>query len=63
MFEDATDFSGGFAVVSENGRARVIDADFQQIGEDFECESSHSIGKGIFAVKNGEAYSILAVKS
>lgn len=63
MYEDATSFLGRFAVVSENGRARVIDSEFQQIGEDFECESSHSIGKGIFAVKNGETYSILTVKS
>lgn len=63
MYEDASNFSGGFAVVSENGKARVIDADFQQIGEDFKCESSHSIGKGIFAVKNGETYNILNVKS
>lgn len=62
MFEDATDFSGGFAIVCENGRGRVINVDFQQIGEDFECESSHSIGKGIFAVKNGDTLNILKVK-
>lgn len=62
MYEDATDFSGGFAIVCENGRGRVIDVDFQQIGEDFECEGSHSIGKGIFAVKNGDTLNILKVK-
>ncbi|MGN0683173.1 MAG: tetratricopeptide repeat protein, partial [Oscillospiraceae bacterium] len=63
MYDDASNFSGGYAVVTENGRGRVIDADFQQIGEDFECEGSYNIGEGIFAVKNGDVYTILVVNS
>lgn len=63
MYDDASDFAGGYAVVTENGRGRVVDADFQQIGEDFECEGSYNIGEGIFAVKNGDAYTILVVNS
>ena len=64
MFDAASSFSGGYAVVVENGRGRVVNIDFEQIGEDFPCESSvYSIDKGVFAVWHDGAYRILAVNS
>lgn len=63
MFDDASNFSGGYAVVTEKGKGRVVNSAFEQIDDDFDCESCHVIGEGIFAVKNGDSYSILVVNS
>ncbi len=59
-YSDATDFSGGFALIQDtDGLYYVVDENFQKVSEGIEGESAHAIGgcySGYFAIQRDGLY-------
>lgn len=63
-YDDATDFCNGYAIVTENGKARLIDENLQTVSEEFDAESASTVadyvtfsdlnGKSVFFINDGE---------
>ena len=53
IYDDASYFSNGYAVVTNNGKGCIIDKDFNVVSDEFPCESTHVLGDGSFIVTTG----------
>ena len=62
MFDDASDFSNGYAVVTTNGVGHIIDKDFNVVSEDFPCDSASLARDGSFTISCGDEIKRLELK-
>ena len=54
MYNDASSFSNGYAVVTDNGKGCIIDSEFNVVSDEFPCTSASTLGDGAFVVRTDD---------
>ena len=54
MYDDASNFSNGYAVVTNNGKGCIIDSEFNVVSDEFPCTSASTLGDGMFVVRTDD---------
>lgn len=62
MFDDASNFSNGYAIVTINGKGHIIDSAFNMVSDEFPCDSASTMGDGSFRVSVGDIVKRLVIE-
>lgn len=54
MYDDASNFSNGYAVVTNNGKGCIIDSEFNVVSDEFPCTRASILGDGAFVVRTDD---------
>lgn len=61
MYDDASPFVNGYAMVTTNGKAIIVDEDFNQLSEEFEADSVSSYGNDMFRIKYKDKFTFICI--
>lgn len=62
LYDDATDFHNGYAMVKTNGKLYVIDENFNVVSDGVEGDSAAALSNNYFSIKRGENYYLASFK-